>query len=108
MSVRDVVVLVCTEIFPEIIEKIKTLLLAMRKSGFFLDKEGRRRLARKTLFNYFAKKALVFLFCFFVAQKISNAFLSIGNISPLLALVISWYVDNKVVPDILRDIGFEL
>lgn len=69
MSVRDVVVLVCTEIIPEIIEKIKTLLLAMRKSGFFLDKEGRRRLARKTLFNYFAKKLLYSYFAFLSHRK---------------------------------------
>lgn len=108
MRARDVMFWVCAEMVPGMIEKIKILVLAMRKSGFSFYEESKRRLVRKTLFGYLVQKFLVFIFCFFVVQKISDVILSLGNISPLLALAISWYVDKKVVPDVLRDIGFEL
>ena len=96
MRVRDVMFWVCTEMVPGMIEKIKILVLAIRKSGFSFDEESKWRLVRKTLCGFLVQKFLVFIFCFFLVQKISDAVLLLGNITPLLALAISWYVDKML------------
>ncbi len=86
-------------------KKLKTIKCSISESGCNFTQKETHRIYGIEILKILLLRAITFLMCFIIAEPIASAILSTSEISPILSFLISVYISNNTIPNVLEELG---